>query len=314
MNYSRGEFNFVLLFAIFAGVAILILAIYGASQFASTGRFQTSTLVAKQLDILTDPFQAGFASAQKNEISFNQNITIKSSCENFTEFGSNDLSVLIDMDLGQEKYGTPIKINDKYIFSSEYISGRKIYSLSKSFSFPFKVSDYLIFFSEEDHFCLEDSPDWFKQQLQNLEIPVLKFRECKNNEYYTQVCFSDPACDIYVSGGCNGPDCENEYDIGAVSKEGIILYYQKDLLLPAIFSNPSIYNCNVNRLLQKASFLTDIYSEKALILNQKDCINYLQSDLDSFKQQIDSNADIRSLHSIQYNLLIKNREGSCRVW
>jgi hypothetical protein len=61
MNYSRGEFNFVLLFAIFAGVAILILAIYGASQFASTGRFQTSTLVAKQLDILKDTFKSGFA-------------------------------------------------------------------------------------------------------------------------------------------------------------------------------------------------------------------------------------------------------------
>ena len=140
MNNLRGEFNFVLLFAIFAGITILALAIYGAAQFANTGRFQTSTLVAKQLDVLTDPFQAGFASAQKNEISFNQNVIIKNSCENFTQFGSNDLSVLIDMSLGQEKYGTPIKIKDKYIFSSEQIHGRKIYSLSKSFNFPFKIS------------------------------------------------------------------------------------------------------------------------------------------------------------------------------
>lgn len=314
MNNSRGEFNFVLLFAIFAGVAILALAIYGASQFASTGRFQTSTLVAKQLDILTDPFQAGFASAQKNEISFNQNVTIKNVCENFTQFGYNELSVLIDMDLGEEKYGTPIKINDKYIFSSKQISGRKVYSLSKSFNFPFKVSDYLIFFSEDESYCFEDSPDWFKQELQNLDFPNLKFKDCKNNELYTQVCFSDSACEIYVSGGCSGPDCENEYDIGAVSKKGSILYYQTDLLLPAIFSEPNIYNCNVNRLLQKASILTEIYSEKAALLNQKDCINYLQSDLESLKQQIDSNADIRSLHSLQYNLLIKNRQGSCRVW
>lgn len=314
MNNLRGEFNFVLLFAIFAGITILALAIYGAAQFANTGRFQTSTLVAKQLDVLTDPFQAGFASAQKNEISFNQNVIIKNSCENFTQFGSNDLSVLIDMSLGQEKYGTPIKIKDKYIFSSEQIHGKKIYSLSKSFNFPFKISDYLIFFSEDDNYCLEDSPDWFKQELQNLEMPILKFKDCKNNELYTQVCFSDSSCDIYISGGCNGPDCENEYDIGAVSKKGSILYYQKDLLLPAIFSDSLIYNCNVNRLLEKASILTEIYSEKANLLNQKDCINYLQSDLESLKQQIDSGADIRSLHFIQHDLLIKNRQSSCRVW
>lgn len=314
MRKIKGEFNFVLLFAIFAGSAILILAIYGASQFASTGRFQTSTLVAKQLDILTDPFQAGFATSEKNEITFNQDITIRNYCENFTYFGYNTMAVLVDMDVGNEEVGSEIQIKDKYVFSKEFISGRKIYSLSKSFNFPFKISDYLIFISEDDFYCFEDSPDWFKQDLQNLNFPNMEFSNCNSNELYTQVCFEDKACDIYVSGGCVGPDCDNKYDIGTVSKQGTILYYQKDLLLPAIFSDKEIYNCNVNRLLEKASVLIDIYSQKAQLLNQKECTNYLQSDLESLKQQIDSGVDIRTLHSIQYNLLIKNKEGNCRVW
>ena len=50
---KKGEFNFNILFAIIAGGAILVLAIYGAVKIGNTQRFQTDTEIAKKLSILT---------------------------------------------------------------------------------------------------------------------------------------------------------------------------------------------------------------------------------------------------------------------
>ena len=58
---KRGQFNFVWLFAIVAGGAILFLAVYGALRFGETAEFQSATEVAKSIAIITDPLQAGFA-------------------------------------------------------------------------------------------------------------------------------------------------------------------------------------------------------------------------------------------------------------
>ena len=57
----RGQFNFVWIFAIFAGGAILALAIYGAVQTGDMMRFGSDTEAGKSISILTDPMQAGFA-------------------------------------------------------------------------------------------------------------------------------------------------------------------------------------------------------------------------------------------------------------
>jgi len=65
---KRGQFNFVWLFAIIAGGAILVLAIYGATKAGDSQRFQTDTEIAKELAILTDPLQVGFAEGSFGKI------------------------------------------------------------------------------------------------------------------------------------------------------------------------------------------------------------------------------------------------------
>jgi hypothetical protein len=43
------------------------------------------------------------------------------------------------------------------------------------------------------------------------------------------------------------------------------------LLYAAIFSDPTIYSCNVQRLLRRLSNITDIYLEKAKLLDTRRC-------------------------------------------
>ena len=134
---NMGQFNFVWLFAIVAGGAILFLAIYGALQFGDTLRYGSDTKAAKSIAILTDPLQAGFAEGSFGKILFRQEARVNNICFD-GEFGKNDISVSQRSDVGAEwnLAGGATSVYNKYIFSSEKSSGFDYYVFSKPFNFP----------------------------------------------------------------------------------------------------------------------------------------------------------------------------------
>ena len=143
---KRGQFNFVWMFAIIAGGAILVLAIYGATKVEDTQRFQTDTEIAKSLAIITDPLQAGFAEGSFGKISFRQETRINNICLD-GKFGRHKISVSTRSDVGEEWNipGEKVPVHNKYIFSSERSSGKEYYVFSKPFEFPYKIADCLVY-------------------------------------------------------------------------------------------------------------------------------------------------------------------------
>ncbi|MGC9309756.1 MAG: hypothetical protein ACP5D2_03635, partial [Candidatus Nanoarchaeia archaeon] len=114
----RAQFNFTWLFAIIAGAAFLFLAIYGVNRLVNQESYQSNTEIARKLEVITDPLQAGFASSSYGRIDFQRETKIEQECSDMG-YGENRLSVATRTGIG-EKWQEPsawISTN-KYIFLS----------------------------------------------------------------------------------------------------------------------------------------------------------------------------------------------------
>jgi hypothetical protein len=299
---KKADFNFEWLFAMVVGALILFLAVYGASKIGQTMRFEKDTEVAKQISILTDPLQAGFSSGKLGKIIFRQETRINNVCFK-TGFGQNDISVATMSGVGEKwlQTGTPISIHNKYIFSKRD-EGKEFYVFSKPFEFPFKVADLIMISSET--YCFSDAPDAIKEELQGFNAPNLKFDNCTGED--REVCFSGN-CGIRVYG---------DEEEGYVDKEGLKFNYVGNLLYAAIFSDKTIYECNVERLLYRTSSIAGILAEKADLMNSRECGTNMKPDLVSLAgmaQKADS-GDLFSLNQVIKQIGDKNDRELCKVW
>lgn len=299
---KKAQFDFEWLFAIIAGAVILFLAIYGASRIGETMRFQKDTEVAKQISIITDPLQAGFASGKLGKITFQQSTKIKNICYS-DGFGKNDISVASRSGVGKEwlPYGAAISVHNKYIFS-ESQEGQEFYVFSKPFYFPFKITDLIMISSKK--YCFSDAPDAIREELEGFNAPNLKFENCSSDEI--KVCFSGN-CAIRVYG--------DEME-GYVDKNGIKYNYVGNLLYAAIFSDKSIYECNVARIMHRTSSIAQIFAKKADLMNSRDCGTNLKPDLISIAgmtAKADS-GDLIELNSITKQVGDKNDKELCKIW
>ncbi|MFA5061140.1 MAG: hypothetical protein WC494_02405 [Candidatus Pacearchaeota archaeon] len=309
---KRGEFNFVWLFAIIAGGAILILAVYGAFKFSETQKYEGDTEIAKSLATLTDPMQAGFAEGSYGKILFNQETRIRNIC--FEEgLGKNDISISTESGVGERwgEYGGAISVHNKYIFSDGINQGKEFYVFSKPFEFPYKVSD-MIFLTEKEY-CFTNAPKEISEEVSLLKIPNIRIDNCSEGD--TIVCFGlGKNCDINVYGACM-ENCNSVYDEGTVEKNGEVMKYAGNLLYGAIFSEKEIYGCNVKRLLQRTGKIAELLNEKADLMNARDCSTNLQVDINVWRglTQNATAEDIISLNQIAKNLNRRNVE-QCSLW
>ena len=128
----KAQFNFTWLFAIVAGAAILVLAVYGAVKIGDTQRYKTDTEIAKKISVITEPLQAGFAEGTFASIEFKSETKINNYCSS-DDFGKNDISVATRSRIGEEwlPAGGETSVHNKYIFSNPLESGKKFYVFSK---------------------------------------------------------------------------------------------------------------------------------------------------------------------------------------
>jgi hypothetical protein len=303
-----------------AGLAFLIMAIYAASSFKDIKTYESNPEIAKQISVFIDPLQAGFATSSKGEIDFNQEVKLRNVCDDNNYFGSNRLSIAT-MGKNEEysDYGSTITVNDKYIFSNDIIIDNSVYTLSKTFSYPYEVSDFIILIPSSQEYCLEDVPEDISDNLDLLGIDNLYFSNCSNDENMVQICTSPQNCDIIITGYCTSFECTSKYNFGTVKKGSDTYYYTNDLIYSAIFSDIDNYNCNTRRLINRNSLLAEMYLDKINLLNSRGCTNYLAEDLLIWKNYMSSLSSDDIVNMLDYyqksiDLNNQNSDSGCKLW
>ncbi|MAH43483.1 hypothetical protein CL614_07260 [archaeon] len=332
---KRAEFNFVWLFAIIAGGMILVLAVYGATRLGDTARFQSDTEIAKQISIITDPMQAGFAEGSFGKIIFHDETRINNWCFDGAGgdnrgsttgggFGRNSISVSSRSNVGEE-WGLPgaeISIPNKYIFSNPSNSGKEYYVFSKPFKFPYKVADLIFLMSGE--YCFIDAPDKINDEILGLGIPNIAIENCTSSDSEVKVCFGSGSAsqcgsrDVVVYGACVS-DCDRNlgvYTEGSIMKDDGRIEYVGGLMYGGIFSDKEIYNCNVKRLLYRTAKIAEIFGAKADLMNGRDCSTNLKPDLFLIEGMAmnSTSDDLLSLNVFVKQVEEKNKRELCGVW
>lgn len=313
---KKAQINFVWIFAIFAGGAILVLSIYGASQAGETATQQSSSQTAKSISILIDPLQAGYTEGTYGSITFSEETRIYNQCST-AEFGYNALSVSTQDNNGDwADSGEETKVTNKYIFSSDTNDAKTFYVLSKPFYFPYKVSD-LTFMIYEDY-CFVSAPDEISTELTALNIEKVKVSETLENcsASSTTVCFKSKLedCDIYVTGADESED--SDYFSGTVAKDGYSVRYVGNLMYAAIFSDESNYLCNVERLLYRAISIAEVLSSKADLMSNRGCTSSMKTYLSGWTSSLESieASEIYSLADTAESLEERNDGEVCNLW
>jgi len=314
---KRGDFGFVWIFSIIAGTSILLLSIYGATQIGETQRTETDAAIAKKLTVLTDPLEAGFASASFGTIKFQQETRIQNLC-NPIGFGDNHVSASSESGIGKKflEFSPGTTIKEKYLFGYEEDSGETFYVFSKPFNFPYKIADFLIMLSDERDYCFIDTPNYIEKILSDLDIPVIFFEDCDRKAGFVNVCFSMGSdCDILVTGNCDS--CREGYETGTVRLEdGSIVGYAGDLMYPAIFSDSVNYECNVRRLLYRGSVVSKILARKASLMNARRCSTNLEPVLYGWSSALGNASvnDIIDLYPSAMEIEDASQWEVCNVW
>ncbi|MFZ5954982.1 MAG: hypothetical protein ACOYT4_01025 [Nanoarchaeota archaeon] len=298
---KRAEFNFEWIFAIFAGIAILFLAIYGVSKIGETQKYQTDTVAAKEFTILLDPLQTNFfEDSAYNKIIFKQETQAKFKCYS-EDFGKNQVSIKTVSNIGKNAPESAlISVKNKYIFSKDVEQGKSFNVISMPFEFPFKVTDIVLITAEE--YCFLEPPFSIKDNL--IGIKNIKFENC--SEDFVKVCFDyEDDCDIII-----------DESSGFVEKNDQKLYYSGNLLYAAIVSDKEIYDCNVERLLYRTKMISDIYAQKADLATTKNCNTNIKADLEHFSNLLNE-ADPSSLYLLERlakELDKRNNKEVCSLW
>jgi len=319
---KKAEFNFELIFAIFAGSAILILAIYGAVKFGGGIKYQSDSELAKQISIMFDPMQAGFAEGRSSILKFNQETRINNNCLK-GGFGTNEISASTNIK-GKYTPGAATSVKNKYIFSSA--EGGKEYAIfSKQFEIGFKVSDLLLVTSNS--YCFVNPPSDIELDIKSFSLDNFKVNNQNCDNSSINVCFQSTknrrnyirSCNITVWGSCT--NCDNEYKYGYVEKGSNRLNYINNLMYAAVVSDYLLYNCNVKRLLYRTSNLASLYSKKVELMQSRSCFIDLKPELDNFANLTMIASESTKLDSafIPISMLAeeiksKNNLGECELW
>jgi len=279
-NKQGIEMSFNVMFAIFAGIVILGLAIYGATKIIGTGEKAIYTETSAKIISLLDPLETGLASGKSEQIKFKKETRIFMECNEKENLPFGKQTIAFSEQTFGDKFGEQggaVPIYNKYVFSQNMIQGKELNIFSKEFSMPFKVADLIVINSED--YCFVGAPNQIQRDIENSGIKNIQFSDnLQNLQNCTGniVCFGlqSSECSIKIFGSCEdslGSICETEYDYGRVSKGLDDIYYIDSLLYAAIFSSPDVYDCNLKRLMNKFNELGLIYIDKIKIVQREGC-------------------------------------------
>lgn len=315
MKRKGVDFTFSWIFAIIAGAAILGAAIYITAQLIDSSDTQRDTLVAGEIANLLNPLQTNIEDNRYSVINFATETRIYNECSVQGAFGSQKLSTAAKTRNQWSDESVQKIVYDKYLFSRRIEESRdkKMHVMVNPIIAPFKIGDVMSIYGGK--YCLINPTNSVEDLINDLSANGkqdigINISSSENNcpINSTKVCFNKIGCDVNVN-------TQSE----VVTKNGKDMYYQGDsLMLAAIFSDYDIYECQVSRLMKRASELAVVYSKKAIYLEGSGCSNNLVSDLQSFilSTNITSSRDFaRFVMPLADDLERRNNElGSCKVF
>jgi len=311
INSKKGfiQISFPWLFAIIAGIFIIFLAIYGVTKLISTEQTVQDVKTSKELGILLNPLETGFEEAKTTSLTFPVDTRIYNDCTLDGEFGRQIVKISQKSFNQWTETDINIGFSNKYFFSKDIIEGKEMFVFSKPFRFPFKVTDLLYILSSNEVYCFMNAPEDIEEELKNIKSENLLAGNCSNIQNVTKVCFT---------GGTN---CDVNVDpiSQSVEKRQGTVYYEGDALMYAgIFSEPEIYECQVQRIMKRLKILAELYNNKATLIAASDCNTNLEAELlqlinlaDNFQNSL----DLFKMTSTVQEIDRKNNDNSlCKLW
>lgn len=322
MKNKKGfEFSFGWIFAIVVGAAVIFLAIYASSNLIREERKVSATEAGKQLGIILNPIETSIESGRIDRVAFPEETRVFNKCLSTGDygaektFGGQDISIASKSGGGAwEKPGVASTFYNKYIFSSSTIEGKEIKVFSKPFYMPFKIADVLFMWNAEKKYCFVNPPSYIEKELEDLNVKNFnvtdEVKKCEKNS--EKVCFtsSESVCNVIVN-----------LNSKSVKKNKQILYYEDDkenvLLYGTIFADSGIYECQVKRLMARASELSSIYGEKSQSLSIKGCSSNLEQELFSYAdatRKLNSSLDLNEINNFAEELGRRNALLACKLF
>lgn len=302
------DISFGWLFAIIVGAFILFLAIYGVSKLIGTEETIQDAKTSKEIGILLNPLETGFESEKTSSFSLPAETRIYNKCSNYTDFGRQIISVSQKSMNKWTETNIDVGFTNKYIFSNKFVEGKLFYVFSKPLRLPFKVTDLIFITSSKDNYCFTNAPENIEVKIKNLNQKNLFVEDCPENSI--EVCFG------------YGKDCNINVDYagGVVKKSSGKMYFGEDdaLMYAAIFSDKDVYECQLQRIMQRIGSLALLYRSKGNFISNKGCSSdSLNSNLMGLFNSVnnyESSANLRSIIIQTQDLEKMNENSRCRLW
>jgi len=318
------EMQFSWIFAIIAGIIVIVLSIYAVTQFVGVKRYEIDTATAKKLSVLIEPLEIGAAVSKTAIINFNRETRIYNNCLDIGNFGKNELRISQKSGLVSKWPPSPsgeINIYNKYIFSKKIEQGKKAYLFAKRFDFPFKISE-IIFLSSENY-CFIQAPNSIRDEIFDLEPKNIVLSEKLNNcpSKSQKICFGSDfkECDVSVYGTCYDAGCKSQYDSGYALKKNSNekMYYSGSLIYGVIFSDYETYECNVKRLILRLIHLSSLYKDKEEFVSNRCFSNFAPNliGIINLARKFQNSEDLALLETQIKELKRKNEEATvCKLF
>jgi len=306
---KRGfQMSFAWLFAILAGAFILFLAIYGVTKVMNIGGGITGAKTGKEIGILLNPLETDFESEKIVLLEMPIETRIYNQQSISGNFGAQKIRI------SQKNFGkwseTEISpsFENKYIFSEDVVEGKDFILFSKPFKFPFKVADLIYLIPAEKEYCFRNAPEEIEEEISDLGQNNLVIENCSSES--VGVCFD---WKVSVSLGC---DIKVDTGRGEVEKGNQKMFYETDALMyAAIFSDKSVYETQIERLMMRESGLLSLYDDKASILLAQGCSN--EVNLLLFRElikNVKNSEDLAKIAGIAEDIEKENNDAECKLW
>ena len=300
------QISFAWLFAVIVGGFILFLAIYASTKIIKTEQTALDAETAKEIGVLLNPLETGFETGKKNSITLPAETRIYNRCNNDGIFGRQIIKISQKSFDRWTETNVNVGFSNKYIFSEDFVEGKKFFLFSKPFEFPFKVTDLIYLISSDKKYCFINPPEEVDDEISDLNQENLFIGNCPENSI--KVCFDSENCDISVNYGGRYVDKNNE-----------TMYFHSDsLMYAAIFSDKEVYECQLKRVMQRAEQLTLLYKDKAEFISREECNSNLNSDLlelGNLENGLSSSENLNNyMINLADNMQKKNNLAECKLW
>lgn len=299
------QISFAWIFAIIVGAFILFLAIFAVTKFIKTEQTITEAEIGKEIGILLNPLETGFESGKTTSITIPVETRIHNGCNNNGVFGRQIIKLSQKSFNEWTETGTEVGFSNRYIFSDSIVEGENFQIFLKPFEFPFKVADLIYLTSSKKEYCFIDPPERIEKEISRLNPKNIFTTDCPGNSI--KVCFEGGSeCDIDVN-----------HNIKSVEKRGDVVYFEGDTLMyAAIFADKEIYECQLERLMQRTEQLASLYDDKASLISNQGCpleLNLFA--LSTAASGLSDSSALITIEGIVKELEEKNNGlTTCRLW